>query len=149
MGRLRPLAAVVLALGAAAALAIACGTSAVDTTACRQIETARCQAAVAPVCAINLSEPVHSDNDVTACIRYYDTQCLHGLVTTTVPGNVSVNDCVAAIGAAGQAATQGDAGACLVITNPETSPACGFLVPPDAGTPAVDASDAASDDAAG
>ena len=100
MGRSRRIAMVVLSLAALAGIAVACATGAVDVQGCRQIETARCQAAPACPTSFNLSLPVHNDDDVTACIRFYNDQCLHGLETTVAPGSVLVNACVAAIVAA-------------------------------------------------
>jgi hypothetical protein len=60
-----------------------------------------------------------------------------------------VNDCVAAITAAGSAAQAGDAGACAIVKNPETTAACSFLIPPaqavDAGTDATTPADSATE----
>ncbi len=116
----------------------ACGTSAVDVTACRQIETARCNHAQA--CGISLATPVHDGNDLDFCIRFYDDQCLHGLVTQQVPGTTAVNECVAAINMAADPTVAH----CNVLKTPQSSPACAFLIPvPDA----ADASeDSATDD---
>jgi hypothetical protein len=145
MGKARPL--LMLALGLAGVVAAAaCGTSAVDVQACRQIESARCTAAAnSPVCNIDLSQPVHHGSDAAACIRYYDTQCLHGLLTTSAPGSVAVNACVAAITAAGAAAQAGDAGACDVVESPQNHAACSFLIPTPPVDAGVDAADAGSD----
>ena len=146
MGTSGPLLA--LGLGVAGLVAAAaCGTSAVDVQACKDIEDARCVAAAdAPICGIDLSSPPHNDkNDATACIRFYETQCLHGLDTSVAPGASSVSACVAQIKAGGDAARAGDAGGCTIVKAPQTDPACAFLIPPavvDAGT---DASDAAAD----
>jgi hypothetical protein len=116
----------------------ACGTSAVDVTACRQIETARCNHAQA--CGISLATPVHDGNDLDFCIRFYDDQCLHGLVTQQVPGTTAVNECVAAINMAADPTVDH----CNVLKNPQSSPACAFLIPgPDASLP--DAADASED----
>lgn len=139
-----PLTLAVLVAVATAAIAVACSSGAVDSQACLNIETARCQAA--PACSdIDLGQPVHNDSDVAACIRFYQVQCLHGLVTPTAPSGGQVSVCVAAIAAAGKAAAKGDAGACDTIVNPQDNLACAFLNPPDAGVP-DSASDDASDD---
>ena len=74
---------------------------------------------------------------MAACVRYYNDACLHGLETSVAPSNVAVNQCVAAIQAAGKAAAKGDAGACATIVSPQNVAACAFLTPVDSGTPAV------------
>lgn len=138
MGTSGPLLA--LWLGAAGLVAAAaCGTSAVDVQACKDIEDARCVAAAdAPICGIDLSTPPHNDkNDATACIRFYETQCLHGLATTVAPGTSAVSTCVAAIKAGGEAARGGNDAGCAIVKAPQNDPACSFLTPPaqvDAGT---------------
>ncbi len=133
---------VLLALAVAAAtapLAAACGTDAVGVDACRQIEDARCQQA--PSCNISLQPPYHqAGSDVDACIRYYDTACLHGLASGNDPGQTAVNTCVQAI----------QTGGCAVVEAPETDPACSFLIPAgqDAAIPSLPqdaSSDAATD----
>jgi hypothetical protein len=143
-----------LAPGVAAAIVVACGTSANDVPACKQIETARCQAAASCPSVFDLSSPTPDGNGVSACIRFYDDQCLHGLVTTAVPLTTAVNGCVAAITKAGQeAAASVDAAApCDLVANPQNYPACTFLNPIDAGEDAADAattSEDASDDSSG
>lgn len=109
----------------------ACGTDPVGVESCRKIEHARCENARA--CGIDLAKPTHRDDtpelDVVACERFYDDACLHGLAAPTDPGSVAVQACVDAI-------NNGD---CSVVKNPETHPACAFLVPPAA--PATDAGD--------
>jgi hypothetical protein len=148
MGSLRPLAMLALAAAGALAPAVACGTSAVDVQGCKDIEDARCQAASIPACASVFDPlPVHNDSDVSACVRFYATQCLHGLETPVTPGGVAVNACVSTIQSAVQAASHGDAGACQVIAHPQNYPSCAFLNVPDAGTPdtGVDAADAGED----
>lgn len=122
----------------------ACGTDAVGVEACRQVEAARCLWATS--CGIDLTMPVHRDtpaSDVDACVRFYHDQCLHGLVTTKEPGAVQVSACVDAI----------NTGNCAIVKAPETSAACGWLLPPaqqpaadaatDAATGSADAADAA------
>lgn len=135
--RISILAAVALALGAT----FACGTSAVGVEACQRIERVRCESAQA--CGINLARPLHTGNapeeNVAACIRYYDDQCLHGLVVTTEPGSQLVDACVNAI-------ITGD---CSIVKAPETHDACKFLVPPSKTTDAAaDAVSNATTDAA-
>jgi hypothetical protein len=95
----------------------ACGTGAVGVGECRQIEAARCRQAVA--CGISIEPPYYSSGtDVGACIRFYDTACLHGL-TVADPGASAVNACVAAI----------ESGDCTLVITPETG-ACAWLAPP-------------------
>lgn len=128
-----------LAVGAAAATAVlsaaACGTEPVGVESCRKIERARCENA--PACGVDLSKPVHrgetAELGVASCVRYYDDACLHGMVAPADPGAVQVDACVTAI----------NTGDCRVVLKPESSPACGFLVPP-APAPAAPA-DAAAD----
>jgi hypothetical protein len=114
----------------ALALIAACGTDAVGVDACRQIEEARCRRApvccgVYPQCGIDLTSPLHSDDDVTACIRFYDDACQHGLVNTQDPGSVAVKQCVAAINAADCTTLEGQ----TYVLHPELEPSCSFLTP--------------------
>lgn len=122
--------------------ASACGTDPVGVEDCRRIEKVRCESA--PACGIDLGRPVHSgdtaEKDVAACIRFYDDQCLHGLVLTKAPARSDVDACVDAI-------IDGD---CSIVQKPETHAACAFLVPEvtptvDAGSDADAASDASTD----
>ncbi len=119
--------AVVLALVAGSMVAVtaqvACGTDPVGVEACQRIEKVRCESAQA--CGIDLTKPVHEGSDkpatnVAACVRYYDDQCLHGVVTTDPPSPQAVDACVNAI-------ITSD---CAVVKKPEVHPACAFLVPP-------------------
>ena len=138
----RPLRAAI-ALGTLAVVAglYACGTEPVGVDACRRVEKVRCESAQA--CKIVLSRPVHEgdspEKNVAACIRYYNDQCEHGLVTTREPAPQAVDRCVEAI----------IAGSCDVVRTPELDVACAFLIPPN--TPvavsdaAADAADAAAD----
>jgi hypothetical protein len=120
-------------------MAIACSSGAVDPGACVSIETARCQAAPSCPADFNLQQPVPAGNDVASCIRFYQVQCLHGLVTSVTPNSSQVAACVETIMAAGPAATRAhseseDASApCGIIANPQNTPACAFLNPADAG----------------
>lgn len=113
---------------------VACGTDPVGVESCRKIEKVRCESAAA--CGIDLTRPVHvgegAKADVAACIRYYDEQCLHGLVAPTDPGPQAVDACVDAI-------IFGD---CSVVRAPETDPACSFLVPPPPPEPPPSSPDA-------
>jgi len=124
--------------------AAACGTDASGVAECRQIEQARCNAAVA--CGFP---------DYTECRRFYRDHCLHGLAVESV-NSVLVDACVAVIERAGQCASEqpdtapGDcpepirtetevATACDVVLQPELASACAFLepepVPPVPPTP--------------
>jgi hypothetical protein len=100
----------------------------VGVEACKKIEKVRCESAQA--CGIDLTRPVHSGdspaNNVAACTRYYDDQCLHGLDVAEEPAPGDVDACVAAI-------VSGD---CSVVKEPQTSAACSFLVPPPPPAPA-------------
>lgn len=131
-------------------LAVSCGTDAVGTTECREIEQARCAAASA--CGFP---------DVTECERYYRAHCLHGVPLDAV-SSVEVDNCVRDIERAGRCASgQGPntaPGACAeavslvglapaicdVVRSPEVAASCAFLgsvestpppvvVPQDAG----------------
>jgi hypothetical protein len=126
---------VLLGVGLALALpALACGTDAVGADSCRQVEDARCRQA--PACGIPLGTPVHQGDDVSACIRYYNDACLHGLEAPD-PGALQVSQCVALIN---NPVTNGQKN-CDIVVNPQNYGACAWLVPP-AAPPAVDASDA-------
>jgi hypothetical protein len=126
-----------LVVMAGAALANGCGTGAIDVAGCRSIEEARCEQA--PACGIPIEPPYFtSGTDVDACIRFYDTACLHGLAAGD-PGAAAINACVASI----KSDTMKKDG-CAVVKQPQTDQAaCGWLVPPVAVV--VDASDAPSD----
>ena len=101
----------------------ACGTDAVGIEACQKVERVRCESAQA--CNIDLTRPVHSGDtpskNVGACIRYYDDQCLHGLVNATEPDTRAVDACIAAI----------INGSCDVVRTPESHPDCKWLIPPE------------------
>ncbi len=132
----------VVALVAAVSAAIvgltpACGTDPVGVESCQKIEKVRCESAQA--CGISLARPEHpgsSEKDnVAACIRYYDEQCLHGLAITKDPGGPVVDACVNAI----------IAGDCAIVKAPQTSPACSFLAPELFADASTDAADATTD----
>jgi hypothetical protein len=129
LGGLGGLGALVTVLGTWSALGVGCGTDATGVAACNQIEDARCRRATA--CGISLQPPYSTSGDaVDACIRFYDTACLHGLEVSD-PGPVVVGQCVAAI----------NDGGCGVVVSPQTSSACAWLVPASEATDAADASD--------
>ena len=131
-----------LALGLAPIVG-ACGSSAVGVGACKSIEEARCNQV--PNCPnVQVSPPLWytTGSAVDACIRYYDTACLHGLSVGTNPSSSEVSLCVDAINGNG----------CNVVASPQVDPACAWLVPPvvedDAGdggdgSDATDGSDSA------
>lgn len=110
-----------------------CGTDAVGTTECREIEQARC--AAAPACGYP---------DVAECQRYYRDHCLHGVPLESVSA-VEVDSCVSDIERAGRCASGagpqtapgacpepiGLAGAapsiCDVVRTPQLASSCAFL----------------------
>lgn len=132
---LAPLIAAACVAEIAALAATGCGSSAVGVGACKQIEEARCRAAAA--CPeIPLTPPNYDTGSaVDACIRFYDTACLHGLAVSGY-SQAQVSACVAEINAStASAAAIKDAG-CNFVLDPWAPPsACSWLVPPDSGTP--------------
>jgi hypothetical protein len=133
--------AIIIVLGVALPVAVACGTSAVGVDDCIQIETARCTKAfqIPGNCmdsGVNLNIPPHPDDGLSACIRWYQSACLHGLAIPALPSNANaVSDCVGAIA---------EASTCGIVANPQEFPACAWL---DAGPEAAAASDADAGDA--
>jgi hypothetical protein len=124
---------VIACLAPAALFAPACGTDAIGVDACRRIEESRCKRG--PGCGLDMSLPVHTDDDVTACIRHYREACLHGLERTENPSPTDVQQCVKAID---------ETTDCAVVRAPQNAPACAWLVPaptpqPEAAAPEVDA----------
>jgi hypothetical protein len=106
----------------------------VGVSECREVEEARCNAAVGCGYA-----------DVDECRRFYRDHCLHGVPLDTVD-NVQIDQCVAQIQSAGQCAAEQPGAApadcappiqtqtvvakvCDVVLRPELTPACAFLVP--------------------
>ena len=160
--RLDPRHLLIAALGSLVGIIAACGTDAVGIEACREIETARCEATQA--CGA-------TEAAVTYCIDLYRDQCLHGIASGAEPSKDATARCVEAVGAVAACARAGAASMadcpaepliagvdpvslkpCDVITRkPEQLADCAFVVPtesqPDAGSPPADAGDA-SDDAA-
>lgn len=138
MTRFRHTLVVAFAAVAVSALGLtaACGTDPVGVESCQKIEKVRCESAQA--CGISLARPEHpgssQKDNVAACVRYYEDQCLHGLAIAKDPGPQVVDTCVNAI-------ISGD---CSIVKEPQTHPACSFLAPNQ-----VDASADAATDATG
>jgi hypothetical protein len=111
-------------VGVASAGSVACSTSPVGVDACKRIEQVRCESAQA--CGITLETPVHQgdtpEQNVAACVRFYDDACLHGIAAPAEPASQDVDACINAI----------VTGSCDVVVKPQSSPACAFLVPPSA-----------------
>jgi hypothetical protein len=133
-------------------LAGSCGTDAVGVSECREVEQARCAAAVN--CGFA---------DVEECQRFYRDHCLHGVAIEEV-NQVEVDSCVATLENAGRCAaeqpdsapaacavpipTQSEvAKVCDVVLAPELASACAFLRP--APATAAPAAPAAAGGAAG
>jgi len=108
-----------------------CGTDAHGIEDCREIETARCAAAV----------PCGIITDQQRCEVYYRDHCLHGLPATQ-PQPATVDLCIGALQTLGECAKQGGKDAqvkdcdvktygatttCEVIQFPEKAYACSFL----------------------
>jgi hypothetical protein len=88
-------------------------------------------------------------DDTLACEHYFRDHCLHGTARSEAPKAVQVQHCVAAIGAAGRCAQRegkatppdecgsasiADSDArnvCEIVEEPERTPDCAFLEPPD------------------
>ncbi|WP_272829026.1 hypothetical protein [Sorangium sp. Soce836] len=80
-----------------------CGTDAVGIDACRQIETARCEAAAACPAWVGSAD---ADARVDACVEFSWDQCLHGIENAGTkehpapePTESQIKACVDAIGA--------------------------------------------------
>lgn len=128
-------------------LAGSCGTDAVGVSECREVEEARCNAAVNCGYA-----------DVEECRRFYRDHCLHGVPLDQVDA-VQVDQCVAQLQSAGQCAAEKPQAApadcaqpietrisvatvCDVVLRPELATACVFLVPVPEPAPAPAPADA-------
>jgi hypothetical protein len=156
------LVAAALAAGVPLGLAIAsCSTGAVGTQACREVETARCQAAAA--CGF-------SADQVSNCTLFYRDQCLDGIQNTTdnPPSTAEIQGCIDAVNATEVCAQHGlpsmvscvaaplvggvDGGeedaytpCSIILTAADQLEACSWVtLPPDAGT-AVTCGDAGED----
>jgi hypothetical protein len=154
------LVAAALAAGVPLGFAIvSCSTGAVGVQACRDIETARCQAAAA--CGF-------SADQVSSCTLFYRDQCLDGIQNTTdnPPSTAEIQSCIAAVEASEACAQAGvpsmvtcgaaplvDAGeddaytpCSIILTSADQLEACSWVtLPPDAGTPTVTCGDAGED----
>lgn len=135
------------------AMLAGCSTDPVNPDGCRQIEYARCEAA--------LSCPTEFPKlDLDSCKRFYRDQCLHGLASEEDPGQPRIDQCVKAIGTAALCANAKQepcelevtktAVACDVIQHPEIYKECEFLAPPppaqlEAGVDAAAEAEAAAD----
>lgn len=148
---LAALAAAGALLGSAASLSLpGCGTDASGVEACRQIETARCEAAAA--CG-------YTSEQVTLCKEFYRDQCLHGIENADYePSASDVEGCIAAVNQVRACAergvgtmvdcpeaplTPGSAASltpCAILTDKaHLLAACAFVsTPADAGTPGTD-----------
>lgn len=122
-----------------------CGSGAVGIEACRKIEDARCDAAVA--CGFTKEQ-------VSDCKLFYQDQCLHGIENSAHrPSETEVNNCIAAVNATGACATaqvktmsacadapvsddaQGSAPCDVLLSTAQKLTACAFAeAPADAGT---------------
>jgi hypothetical protein len=137
LGRLTSL---VLGFSALATAASGCDTDAVGTGTCRDIEYARCEA------ALHCDLGVDSEGEVDDCKRFARDNCLHGLETSDRPGSTATRKCVAAIQAAGTCARDHDPSwtftecegepeatdptitVCDVVQSPEEATDCAFLI---------------------
>ncbi len=128
-----------VALFGSAISTASCGADPVGVEACREIESARCEAAVK--CGLV--------DDLAGCNRYFRDHCLHGVATEDAPGGVAVDRCVDTLNRAGRCAERhgtdadpsecdesrfADADAeniCELVEEPERASRCEFLKPPD------------------
>jgi hypothetical protein len=131
---MRRLGVTAVALSLATLAAASCGTDANGIDACRSIEQARCRRA--PSCP---TLGISGSQGVEECAQFARDRCLHGLAVAD-PGGAVVNDCVNAIASDTT---------CAIVAQPETAPACAFLLtsPPaaDASTDAAAGSDSADE----
>lgn len=117
--------ALAAALAGVGALASGCGPQPVGVESCRQIETARCEAAAA--CGL-------SEDDVANCKLVYQDQCLHGIQNADHrPTEAETEACVAAVKAAGACAADGakKIGECKdapSVTGSENIPPCDLVL---------------------
>lgn len=130
--------AATLALGAAA-----CSTDAVGIDACRQIETARCEAQ--PACKGDpASTGIVTEEQVENCVTFYRDGCLVGIENDAEePSEGDTKDCVEAIQRTAKCQTDGvavmadcdvetesggaDLSPCEAMMQPELITACAFV----------------------
>lgn len=128
----------------------ACDTDAVGVEDCRDIERARCEA------ALHCDLGIDTAKDVEACKRFVRDNCLHGFAVDESASSTDLRGCVETIQAAGACAEQNAPDvpvrqcegldtvgsrhtACAVVETPEISRACEFLVPEPIEEPEEDA----------
>ncbi|WP_437948161.1 hypothetical protein WME98_47035 [Sorangium sp. So ce296] len=145
-----------LGLGAVTLATQSCGTAAVGIGACRQIETARCEAAAACPAWVGSAD---ADEKVDACVEFVWDQCLHGIENAGTEDNPApeptesqIQACVDAVGATRKCAADnvasmaecsaaqladgadGAISPCEVITKrAHALKACAFVVKPPTG----------------
>ncbi|WP_437339027.1 hypothetical protein [Sorangium sp. So ce394] len=128
-------AAVLLGLGAVTLATQSCGTAAVGIDACRQIETARCEAAAACPAWVGSAD---ADERVDACVEFVWDQCLHGIENAGTedhpapePTGSQIKACVDAIGATRKCAADNVASMAECSAAPPADGADGALSPCD------------------
>ncbi|WP_438001959.1 hypothetical protein WMF26_22100 [Sorangium sp. So ce185] len=126
-------AAVLLGLGAVTLATQSCGTAAVGIDACRQIETARCEAAAACPAWVGSAD---ADERVDACVEFVWDQCLHGIENAGTedhpapePTGSQIKACVDAIGATRKCAADNVASMAECSAAPPAHGADGALSP--------------------
>jgi hypothetical protein len=118
-------------------LLLSCGTDAIGADACREIEFARCEAAI----HCGLVE------DVATCQGFFQDHCLHGVQLEATPRKVEVGRCVKVLEVAGECADRNGArssletcdqrvlddsdarNVCEIVVAPELAEDCAFLDP--------------------
>jgi hypothetical protein len=110
-----------------------CNTKAVGVSECREIESARCKASVP--CGII------DEDEVEACVQFYDDHCLHGISGSDVPTADEQKTCLNLIEEAGETAKASlgmggstaelDEAACAVISSPWKHSECAYLADGD------------------
>ncbi|WP_063752013.1 hypothetical protein [Sorangium cellulosum] len=128
-------AAVSLGLGAVTLATQSCGTSAVGIDACRQIETARCEAAAACPAWVGSAD---ADERVDACVEFVWDQCLHGIENAGTEDNPApeptgsqIEACVDAVGATRKCAADNVASMTECTAAPLVDGADGAISPCD------------------
>jgi hypothetical protein len=127
-------------LCAALPLLLSCGTDAVGIETCRDIEVARCDAALS--CGLI--------DDAATCKRFARDHCLHGVAVET-PSATQVNSCISTIESLGRCAKRNGRNSsiaeceadgsrelgnrpedvCELVLEPELARDCRFLTPPE------------------